>query len=171
MVNSYHGQLVTGVDYIFRPRDRQLDLIQAIFRPRVCGLWLWLWLVLVLIGSGFGRQMENSPVVYICLFHGRKITPSHHSCFSVICWPGIYRTFVTSWLQTWKRLDTCCLSINTAIEQNAIYFTIPYVLHNHRQTSSLMHQKYWYIIIYVGRLLICIILRIAKTVRSCRSCI
>jgi len=39
-----------------------LDLLQAIFRPRVHGLWLWLGLGLwlVLIGSGFRWQTENS---------------------------------------------------------------------------------------------------------------
>jgi len=59
---------------------------------------------------------------------------TRHSCFSVTSWPGIYQTFVTSWPQMWKGSDTCCLSINSTVEQNAVNFTI--ALH-HKQPPTL----------------------------------
>ena len=57
--NSLHSRTFI---YIFRPQGRTVDLLQAIFRRRVRGLWLWLGLglVLVLIRSGFEWRMENS---------------------------------------------------------------------------------------------------------------
>jgi len=72
-----------------------------------------------------GRSTE----IHRCWADGQLVTRStHHSCFSVTSSLSVYWTLMMSWLQTWKRLDTCCLFAGATCILSLIHHFI--VVHN-----------------------------------------
>jgi len=54
----------------------------------------------------------------------------------------VHWTFVASWLQTWKGLDTSLSFINGALEQTAAMLWYLYIISSHQPRGQLVTQSY-----------------------------